>query len=179
VKFWPVPDSYSKTLPAAGDAGSFWEDRGDRRHCGIDIYAPRKSAVLAVDSGRVEHMGIFTSPRDVPYWNVTYYLLICHDDGKVSKYAELGEVLVKEGVEVQGGELIGRVGSVLNPEKITANAPSYVQRLKENGHPSMLHFELYQGMPLPPYDYLGGNTFNAAKPSNLLDPKPFLDRAER
>ena len=176
MRFWPVPESYSKTLPASGDAGSFWEDRGDRRHCGIDIYAPRKSAVLAVDAGRVVQVGVFTSPRDVPYWNVTYYLLIRHGDGKVSKYAELEEVLVEEGVKVQGGALIGRVGSVLNPEKITTNSPGYVQLLKKNGHPSMLHFELYQGMPPAPHDYLGGNTFNAAGPSNLLDPKPFLER---
>ena len=175
MKFWPVPDSHNKTLPHSGDPGSFWEDRGDRNHCGIDIYAPRKSPVLAFDTGRIARMGIFTSPCDAPYWNLTYYLLIRHDDGLVSKYAELEEVLVKEGDVVRAGDMIGRVGSVLNPEKISANAPAYVQRLKENGHSSMLHFELYQGMPLPPHDYLGGNAFKPSRPLNLLDPKPFLD----
>jgi murein DD-endopeptidase MepM/ murein hydrolase activator NlpD len=175
LKFWPVPDSYKKTLPLSGDPGSFWEGRGDRNHCGIDIYAPRKSAVLAVDTGRIAQVGMFTSPRDVPYWNVTYYLLICHDDGLVSKYAELEEVLVKEGDVACAGDVIGRVGSVLNPEKITANSPAYIQLLKENGHSSMLHLELYKGIPLPPHDYLGGNAFKPSRPLNLLDPKDFLD----
>lgn len=177
MTFWPVPDSYKKTAPISGDPGSFWEDRGDRNHCGVDIYAPRRSPVLAVDTGRVAEVGIFTSPRDVPYWIVTFYLLIRHDDGQVSKYAELEEVLVEEGDIARAGDVIGLVGCVLNPEKITKNSPGYVQRLKENGNSSMLHFELYQGMPLPPHDYLGGNAFKPSRPSNLLDPKPLLDDA--
>jgi murein DD-endopeptidase MepM/ murein hydrolase activator NlpD len=130
--------------------------------------------VLAVDAGRVVQVGIFTSPRDVPYWNVTYYVLICHDDGLVSKYAELQEALVREGDVVRAGDMIGRVGSVLNPEKITSNSPRYVQLLKENGHSSMLHFELYERMPSLPHDYLGGNAFKPSRPLNLLDPRPFL-----
>jgi len=84
-------------------------------------------------------------------------------------------VLIREGDVAHAGDVIGRVGSVLNPDKITANSPPYVQFLKENGHSSMLHFELYEGMPLPPRDYLGGNAFKASRPLNLLDPKPFLE----
>jgi murein DD-endopeptidase MepM/ murein hydrolase activator NlpD len=98
MKFWPVPNSYTKILPNAGTPGSFWEDRGDRNHCGIDIYAPRRSPVLAVDTGRVVEAGIFTSPVAVPYWNVTYYVLVQQEDGLVAKYAELDEAFVKEGI---------------------------------------------------------------------------------
>jgi murein DD-endopeptidase MepM/ murein hydrolase activator NlpD len=175
MKFWPVPKSYNKNLPGPGDPGSFWEHRGDRNHCGIDIYAPCKSPVLAVDSGKVVEVGIFTSPQAVPYWNVTYYILVSHEDGLVSKYAELEEAVVKEGEEAVAGEVIGFVGSVLNPGKITESSPPYVRLLKGNGHSSMLHFELYKGLPLVTGKYMGGNSFNPAKPQNLVDPRPYLD----
>lgn len=175
MKFWPVPDSFNKKLPLPGDPGSFWEHRGDRNHCGIDIYAPCKSPVLAVDSGRVVEVGIFTSPEAVPYWNVTYYILLSHGDGLAAKYAELEKALAKAGDEVQAGEVIGLVGSVLNPEKITKSSPPYIQLLKGNGHSSMLHFELYRGLPLTAGKYLGGNCFNLAKPPNILDPRPYLE----
>lgn len=175
VKFWPVPDSYRKSLPQSGEAGCFWENRGDRRHCGIDIYAPPKSPVLAVDTGRVLRVGIFSSPEAVPYWNVTYFILIRHEDGLVANYAELEQALVKEGDAVRGGDAIGLVGAVLNAEKITESSPSYVQRLKGDGHSSMLHFELYQGLPLFPSNYLGGNAFSPSRPSNILDPTAYLE----
>lgn len=175
MKYWPVPDSYRKTVPRAGDPGSFWEDRGDRNHCGIDIYAPGKSAVLAFDHGTIAHVGIFTSPRDIPYWNVTQFILLRHENGLVVNYAELDEVLVGKGDIVRPGDVIGRVGSVLNSHKITNTSPCYIQTLKQNGHLSMLHFELYQGMPPPPRDYLGGNSFKPSRPRNLLDPTALLD----
>jgi murein DD-endopeptidase MepM/ murein hydrolase activator NlpD len=177
MKFWPVPNSYTKILPNAGTPGSFWEDRGDRNHCGIDIYAPRRSPVLAVDTGRVVEAGIFTSPAAVPYWNVTYYVLVQQEDGLVAKYAELDEAFVKEGDRAGAGEVIGLVGSVLNPNEITGDSPPYVQLLKGNGHSSMLHFELYQGLPMMPFKYLGGNAFNPEKPPNILDPTLYLERA--
>jgi len=175
VKFWPVPGSFRRSLPTGGEPGSFWEDRGDRNHCGIDIYAPRKSAVVAIDSGRVSEVGVFTSPHDVPYWNVTCYVLISHDDGLTSKYAELEESLVKAGDIAKAGDVIGRVGCVLNPKKITSKSPLYVQLLKKNGNSSMLHFELYRGIPLQTGTYLGGNAFKPSRPLNLLDPGPLLD----
>lgn len=175
MKFWPVPDSYDKILPHGGAPGSFWENRGDRNHCGIDIYAPGRSPVLAADAGRVIETGVFTSPAAVSYWNVTYYILIRHEDGLVAKYAELEEVFVREGEMPMAGAVIGLVGSVLNPDKITEHSPPYVQLLKGNGHSSMLHFELYEGLPSMPVNYLGGNSFNSLKPLNILDPTSYIE----
>jgi murein DD-endopeptidase MepM/ murein hydrolase activator NlpD len=176
MKFWPVPESYKKILPHAGNPGSFWEDRGDRNHCGVDVYAPRKSPVISVDTGRVIEAGIFTSPDTVPYWNVTNYILMRHKDGLVAKYAELEEAFLREGDMATAGEVIGLVGSVLNPDKITENSPHYIQLLKGNGYSSMLHFELYRGSPLLPFKYLGGNSFNPMKPPNILDPTTYLEK---
>jgi murein DD-endopeptidase MepM/ murein hydrolase activator NlpD len=169
MKFWPVPDSYEKSPPAGGAPGSFWEDRGDRHHCGVDIYAPKGSTVHAIEDGEVTGTGVFTSPEKVPYWNTTYYVLVDHGNGLASKYAELGDVVVKAGDSVKRGQIIGHVGSVLNAEKITLDSPPYIQLLKRNGHPCMLHFELYDRMPAVPEHYLGGNVFISAKPDNLLD----------
>jgi len=76
MKYWPVPNSYSKKAPIKGDPGSFWEDRGDRRHCGIDIYAPAGSEVISIDDGTVIGMDSFTSKDKISYWNETNYVLI-------------------------------------------------------------------------------------------------------
>ena len=65
LKYWPVPNSHSKIVPTAGSPGSFWEDRGDRHHSGIDIYAPEGSNVLSIEDGKVIDIGIFTSPDRV------------------------------------------------------------------------------------------------------------------
>lgn len=178
MKTWPVPNSYSQTLPEQGAAGAFWEDRGDRRHCGVDIYAPEGSDVIAVASGQVIDVGVFSSPELVPYWNITYYILIQQQDGFISKYAELQDVVVAVGESVQSGQVIGRVGSVLNPDKISSDAPPYVRELEHCGHLSMLHFELYRDPPVKPESYLGGNIFDHVKPHNLLDATAYLAVAD-
>ncbi len=172
MKHWPVPSSYSKIIPASGSPGSYWEHRGDRRHCGVDIYAPESSDVHSIESGTVIGAGRFTSPDRTSYWNETYYVLIRNESGLVCKYAELGHVKVKEGGHIKAGQLIGHVGLVLNGSKITPDSPEYIQKLK---HASMLHFELYRSNPIEANDaYSGGNWFSDTKPENLLDPGDYL-----
>ena len=61
MKHWPVPNSFSNKIPVQGTSGSFWENRGDRHHCGIDIYAPANSEVLSITDGMVMDVGIFTT----------------------------------------------------------------------------------------------------------------------
>ena len=169
MKAWPVPESFSRILPQSGQRGSFWEDRGDRFHCGVDIYSPENSRVVAVESGTVVDTGIFTSPKMIPYWNTTYYIVIKHYNGLLSKYAELAGTSASSGEEVDAGQVIGYVGGVLDLDKITDEAPLYVQELKRNGLSSMLHFELFESEPITISQYLGGNTFADTRPSNLLD----------
>jgi murein DD-endopeptidase MepM/ murein hydrolase activator NlpD len=177
TKKWPVPDSYSVILPEKETPGSFWKYRSDRHHCGIDVYAPVGSKVIAVESGKVIRSGIFTSPNLVPYWNTTYFVLLEHLSGFVSKYAEMGKIMVGDGEILESGQLIGFVGEVINLEKVTSESPPYIQELKKSGNKSMLHFELYQGYPIDNEEYLGGNIFNGSKPSNLLDPTEYLKDA--
>jgi murein DD-endopeptidase MepM/ murein hydrolase activator NlpD len=118
--------------------------------------------------------GQFTSPEILPYRNRTYFILIKHHDGIVSRYAELEKVHVKIGDKVRTGQAIGQVGSVLNPEKIRGASPPYIRRLRENGNQSMLHFEIYKGMPTTTEDYLACNSFQSGKPENFLDAIPYL-----
>ena len=87
MKYWPAPDSYSKNIPYMGTPGSFWENRGDRYHCGIDLYGPEGSSVISIEEGRVIDIGIFTSPDKAPYWNITKYVTIKGKNDYFLKYA--------------------------------------------------------------------------------------------
>jgi len=174
MKYWPVPNSYSNNIPFKGSHGSFWENREDRFHCGIDIYAPVGSNVISVDDGIVLETGIFTTPKVVKYWNETKFILIKNQDGLICKYAELEDVLLKTKDIVKAGQLIGHLGTVLNVEKINFNSPKYIQKIKEKNTLSMLHFELYISKPDKSNKYLGGNWFGTNKPKNLLNPDNYL-----
>lgn len=174
MKYWPVPKSYSKNIPQNNKPGSFWKNRLDRFHCGVDIYAPKLSKVLSIESGEVIDSGIFTSPMDVYYWNTTYFVDIKNNDNVYFRYAELNNTTVKKGDIVDAGDIIGFVGQVLNKSKIDDKSPQYIRDLKNKDNLSMLHFELYIGSPKLSKKYLGGNWFEEKKPNNLLNPTEFL-----
>jgi len=178
TKHWPVPDSESHTVPSPDDPGSFWENRGDRRHCGVDIYAPHGSPVRAIEAGKVLDTGIMTSKDILPYWNTTYYVLVQHGP-QIAKYAELHDLAVSTGDKVDGGTIIGHVGTVIDHEAITEDAPAYIQRLSNWGDVSMLHFELYKARPAKTEAYLGGNWFDATQPEDLINPTEYLAAAAR
>ena len=153
---------------------SFWEDRGDRSHGGIDLYAPVGSPVVAIEDGTVTSAGIFTSPDRVSYWNLTWEVTIAHASGIYCRYGELVDITVGKGDRVAAGLVIGHVGEVLNLPLIGPGAPPYIRSLKEQGHGSMLHLEVFASVPGPAPEYLGGNWFSPERPANLLDPTPFL-----
>jgi murein DD-endopeptidase MepM/ murein hydrolase activator NlpD len=164
----------SGKIPQKGEPGSFWEDRGDRYHCGVDLYAPENTEVVSVEGGIVSETGLMTSPEILPYWNPTYYVIIEHDKGLFCKYGELAGFTVKKGHEVEPGSLIRFVGMVLNSEKIDSSCPLYIQKLR-NKNPSMLHFEVWENEPIATHrNYLGGNWFAEEMPENLRDPERYL-----
>ncbi len=172
---WPVPQSYSRCLPHDRESGSFWEQRQDRFHCGIDIYAPRKSDILSIADGIVIDVGIFTTPVQVRYWNTTYYLVIANNDGTFFRYAELDNVTVEKETTVQTGDTLGAVGQVLHLAKIDGTCPAYIQQLKEKNRATMLHIEWYDQYLTPSTQYLGGNWFGTRKPGGLRDPTTLLE----
>ena len=173
MRYWPVKKSFSKDVPEPGEQGSFWENRGDRFHCGVDIYAPATSEVVAIEGGKVIGVGVHTSPYFKKYWNRTLYLLVRSDTGIIYKYAELGRLDINMNQTVVAGQQIGRLGNVLKPEMIGEDSPGYIQNLKDL--PSMLHLEIYESDPIEKHEhYLGGNWFRSKKPANLLDPTQLL-----
>ena len=174
MKVWPVPKSYTKSVPLLGNPGSFWEYRGDRYHCGVDLYAPYHCKVVSSEDGKIVDIGVFTSPQKVSYWNTTYYVLVQNRIGPVCRYAELFDVSVSSGDCVMAGQILGHVGQVLQPDKITDTAPLYIQRLKKRGDLSMLHFERYFSVPPEDKRYSGGNWFGITEPKNLVNPTDFL-----
>jgi len=179
MRFWPVPKSYSKKIPVKGEQGSFWEDRNDRNHCGVDIYAPVGSDVVSIEDGRVIGVGVSTSSQEIYYWNQTFYILIKNQTGLFCKYAELGSIDVEVGDSVRVGQKIGVVGPVLNLDGINCATPLYIQKLKDSGKASMLHFELYNSKPTKSLKYLGGNWFGLRMPKGLIDPTEYLTSTSR
>lgn len=175
--YWPVGAVNTRQYPHPGQPGSFWQNRGDRHHAGVDLYAPANSPVYAIQTGRVLAVSIFTSPGVLPYWNTTYSILLQLPSGIILRYAELGQSLVAQGDVVLAGQMIGKVGEVLMKNRVTTSDPQYIQDLKNSDHSAMLHFEVYSS---PPEDwnenYLGGNYFGYNDPPPfLLDPGPLLD----
>lgn len=174
MKIWPIPNSYSNKIPALNSPGSFWENREDRYHCGIDIYAPDGSEVVSTEGGKVVDIGIFTSPEILSYWNLTKYVTIKIKNNFFLKYAELSEVIININQLLKPGQLIGYLGTVLNFKKITKESPRYIQKIKSENKPSMLHLEVYSSKPVENKNYLGGNWFGKIKSENLLDPTDYL-----
>lgn len=175
--FWPVPHSYTRVLPTGGCQGAFWENRLDRSHAGVDIYAPHGSEVLVVEAGHVIQVRVFTSPEILDYWNTTYSVLVQHADRSVCRYAEMADAAVQVGQAVLAGQRLGSVGLVLNTQKVNAASPLYIQKLVAGSLPSMLHFELHSAVPEETPDYLGGNYFNGLRPATLMDPTGYLASA--
>jgi len=168
-RHWPLLGC-ERVLPREGGPGSFWEDRGDRHHTGIDLYAPAGSRVVAIEDGAVISTGVFTSPEIVPYWNRTYHVTVAHASGVFCRYAELGDVAIGPGIFLPAGGLIGHVGQVLNLTLVGPEAPPYIRALKEQGHGSMLHLEAFASPPGPAPEYRGGNWSSRERPAHLLDP---------
>jgi murein DD-endopeptidase MepM/ murein hydrolase activator NlpD len=175
LRVWPVPESYHKSVPVSGQPGSFWENRGDRRHAGVDIYAPAGSPILAIDDGHVQSIRPFTSPNSQPYWHSTLEMLIYTVDGVYQRYAELDKVFVEQGEVVRAGIKIGQVGSVLNPHGVSESSPKYIQELARTKKFSMLHFEMFTDILLMDHCYSGGNFFLDDIPKGLVDPSHLLE----
>ncbi len=126
------PDTGSAATPPAAGTGAFlWPVRGhilatygsksDGTHNdGINIAAPRGTAVQAVDAGVVVYAG--NELRG--YGNL---VLVKHANGWISAYAHCDAILVKRGEKVGRGEVIARVGSTGNVSE------------------PQLHFELRRG----------------------------------
>ena len=72
-------------------------------HSGIDLAAPEGTQVFACKAGEITRTG----------FNTTYgnFIIIRHYNGLTSVYAHLSKILVTKGEKINGGTLIGLVGT--------------------------------------------------------------------
>jgi murein DD-endopeptidase MepM/ murein hydrolase activator NlpD len=129
----PAPRTGGRFLwPVKGKLlSSFGPKKGGLHNDGINIAAPRGTAIVAVENGVVAYAG--NELRG--FGNL---LLIRHADGWISAYAHNDTLLVKRGDKVTRGQPIARLGS-------TGSVTS-----------PQLHFELRRGAdPVDPLKYLG------------------------
>lgn len=106
-------------------------DGGKRKHEGIDIFAPKGTAVIAPADGYVTRTGI-TSLGGKVVW------MIDKKRGHSYYFAHLDSQMVSSGMNVKQGDLLGTVGN-------TGNA-KYT--------PPHLHFGIYQRGSKDPIDYI-------------------------
>lgn len=125
----PIPDM-TVLFGLSADALVYNEFYGDwRTHNGIDIAAEQGCSVSAAASGTVTDVG------KKSYGNT---VTIDHGNGFVSVYAQLGDVNVKEGDEIEQGAVIGIVG----------------ESTGENVTKPHLHYELIKdSKPVNPEEY--------------------------
>lgn len=129
----PPKRSSSKFLwPVQGRLISSFGPKGKgRRNDGLNIAAPRGTAVKAAENGVVAYSGALQG-----YGNL---VLLKHADGYMTAYAHNGTILVRQGEQVRRGQTIARVGSSGDVDR------------------PQLHFQVRKGQKvLNPKGYLAG-----------------------
>ena len=100
----PVEVSEEPLLwPVSGTINSSYGPRGPSFHDGIDIAAPEGTPIQAIERGEVIY-----SDQLRGYGNI---VIVRHQGGIVSVYAHNQVNLVREGQQVDKGEVIAKVGS--------------------------------------------------------------------
>lgn len=134
-------------FPVSGNKariGSFWgadRDGGKRSHEGIDIFAPKRTPVVAAADGYI------TSVKEGGIGGKTVWLRV-QDKNITLYYAHLDEQLVSMGQFVKKGEVLGLVGN-------TGNAKTT---------PPHLHFGIYTyGGAIDPLQFVDKKEPKAAK----------------
>lgn len=114
--------------PLSGYLTSRYGTRWGRMHYGVDLAASFGTPVKAAGDGQISYAG----------WMGSYGLLIIINHGKVKTYyGHLSKILVRKGLFVRQGEIIGKVGA-------TGHA-----------YGSHLHFEVEKnGVKVNPYGYI-------------------------
>jgi len=127
--------------------------RGQRKHAGVDLYAPKGTPIRAMKDGKVV--------QQYKFYLGTSALEIDHGDMLV-RYGEISHVApgIVSGANVKRGQVIAYVGELV---------------FKSGNKMSMLHLEAYKGTST------GSLTVRSSKPyqrrSDLFDPTKLLDNA--
>jgi murein DD-endopeptidase MepM/ murein hydrolase activator NlpD len=96
----PRPDF---SWPVKGRLSDFFEDAEEKRHQGVDIVSPLGTPIKAAGSGKV----IYSGNTIRGYGNL---VILRHPEDYVTVYAHNQVNLVEEGMWVERGQVIGKVG---------------------------------------------------------------------
>lgn len=173
MKSWPLPNSFNDTLPSEGDRGSYWEDRQIGHNCGVDIYCPPQSDVIAIESGIVLGISKF-SERDNEHCFEDSYCCVIKAGTIIYKYCFINEISLKLGQKINNGDRIGICDIVVNKNKINDTDPFYLREIAHTDNASFLHLELFKSpiMEVRPYKF--GNYMGDITPTSLINPLLFL-----
>ncbi|MBT3298275.1 M23 family metallopeptidase [archaeon] len=153
--FWPVP-STKKNVPKSKFKKGFGRNKeGGRFHCGTDILAKYGSNIIAIESGLIKNIFLFTY-LELDQFNKyenTYAIAIQHEKGNYALYCELQKPKLKIGQKVKAGQLIGKVGRI------------FVHKPKH----TMLHFEYHSKLPNSTTKWYKGK-----RPKSLLSSTKYL-----
>lgn len=166
---WPVPQSYKREIPKKGISGCFWDQKSIGLHCGVDIYAPLGSEVVAISAGIVVDVGVFTSPEMKDSWLTTYYIIIRSPEKIIMKYASLDNTIVRVGANIQAGQSIGTIGKVLEDQIENSSDNSF------DPNKTRLHLEIYKAPFTTPHPYQAGYYSGQKRPEFLIDPNLFFN----
>jgi hypothetical protein len=136
--------------------GEFGFQRREYRHTGVDLYCAKNDIVIAVETGRVVHVGQFTGQEGK--WQDTWGVAVEGPSGVVV-YGELQPSQWKVGDIIRRDQTIGFVAPVLAEDQVLKNVPGHSRY--------MLHLELW------PTGTRGFNDWGDG--GNIpIDPTPYL-----
>jgi murein DD-endopeptidase MepM/ murein hydrolase activator NlpD len=128
-------------VPQKGKVGSLWgdaRDAGARKHEGIDIFAPKKTPIVAVAEGRI------TRVEETSIGGKVIWLRLTDREFNIY-YAHLDEQIAKVGDMVKAGEVIGTVGNTGNAQTTSPH----------------LHFGIYSSGAIDPIRFVDGERRDA------------------
>lgn len=159
---WSFPLERCSGIPVTPHPGAFKAVRRDNHvHTGVDLYTDEGQPIRACESGTIVSIEPFTGAKDgSPWWKDTDAILIEGASGVIC-YGELEpSPLVNVGMQIQRGDVIGRVKRVILEGKERPEITGW--------KPSMLHMELYpHGTTKASDGYINARDL-------LQDPTPYL-----
>lgn len=173
MKCWPVPNSFSDSLPTEGDRGCYWEDRQIGYNCGVDIFCPIDSEVIIIESGVVLNISQYTHRDENTCFESTMQCVI-KSNSVMYKYTFLKEINLKLGQKVKKGEILGKCGLAIIKQRVKPSDPFYIRDIAHSDYTSFLHLEIFKSpiMEIRPYSF--GNFLGEHKPQSLINPNLFL-----
>ena len=162
ISFQDIDLNSEVEIPIGQHVGAFGVQRTKHTHNGVDLYCPLFEPVYAVEDGTIVNVRQWTGEgAGSPWWNDTWAILVEGESGVVT----YGEIFLIDPIitnnKIKRGDLVGTVKTVLKNDK---NRPM-----------TMLHLQMYKHGHL----CAGGWKTNDPQPETLIDPTPFLLKAEQ